>query len=508
MFDKIKRLGTDTAIYGISTILGRFLNFLLVPFYTNILPPGDYGVVAYVYSIIAFINVLYSYGMESAYFKYSSSLEIGSAKENFSTPFLSLLGTSVLFSIVISGLAPLIGGLLNLPLKFESVVLYSAAILALDALAIIPFASLRMERKAKTFATIKFLNIVINVGMNIVLLLVFRMGVMGVFVSGLVASGATLLMLLPTVFRHLTVKFHTSLWKALLMFGLPYIPSGLSAMAMQVIDRPILRALTDDATVGVYQANYRLGIFMMLVVSMYDYAWRPFFFATAKESDAKNVFARVLTYLLLFMATIGLVLTFFIDNIAMVSIFGRHIIGPSYWSGLNIVPVVLFGYVFLGVATNLSAGLYIQKKTQYLPIATFIGAVVNVVVNFLLIPVCGMTGAAWATFLAYLAQAAATYVLVQRVYPVRYEGARLIKIAGAAMLVLALYYLIPVARWSPSFLIHAGWKVGLVVIFLLMMYAMKFFEPREIVLLKRMVARGKAPGHSTPAPGLPPDGNV
>ena len=292
MLNTIKRLGTETAIYGISTILGRFLNFLLVPFYTNILPPGDYGIVAYVYSIIAFVNVVYSYGMESAYFKYSSTLEIGSRRENFSTPFLSLLGTSAAFSAAIVVLASPIAGALSLPVRFGPVVFYSAAILALDALAIIPFASLRMEHKAKTFATIKFLNIVINVGMNLVLLIVFRMGVIGVFISGLAASAVTVLMLLPVIFRHLTWSFHSSLWKALLRFGLPYIPSGLSAMAMQVIDRPILRALTDDATVGIYQANYRLGIFMMLVVSMYDYAWRPFFFATAKEPNAKQIFAR------------------------------------------------------------------------------------------------------------------------------------------------------------------------------------------------------------------------
>jgi O-antigen/teichoic acid export membrane protein len=487
MIQQLKRLGTDTAIYGVSTIIGRFLNFLLVPFYTNVLLPGDYGIVAYVYSIIAFINVIYSYGMESAYFKYSSTLEIGTPKQNFSTPFLSLFGTSIIFSFIIVILGSPIAGILNLPGQFESVILYAVLILAFDAIAIIPFAALRMEHKAKVFATIKFLNIVINVGMNLVLLLVFRMGVMGVFISGVVASVLTVVMLLPTVFRYLTTEFNMPLWKALMKFGLPYVPSGLAAMAIQVIDRPILRALTDDATVGIYQANYRLGIFMMLVVSMYDYAWRPFYFSMAKEANAKEIFARVLTYLVLFMSAIFLVLTFFIGDIAKLSIFGRHIIGPSYWSGLNIVPIVLLGYVFLGISTNLSAGIYIEKKTRYTPFVTGVGAVVNVAANFFLIPPFGMLGAAWATLIAYLIMALTMYFVVQRIYPVKYEFSRLLKIGGAVAMVIILYYFIPVNVLSGSTAIVFLWKIFLIVLFLLLMYVMKFFKGSEISVMRGLM---------------------
>ncbi|MBA4311499.1 MAG: hypothetical protein C0417_02605 [Chlorobiaceae bacterium] len=486
MFHQIKRLGTETAIYGISTILGRFLNFLLVPFYTNVLAPGDYGIVAYLYSLIAFVNVFYSYGMESAYFKYSSTLEIGTAKQNFSTPFISLFGTSVIFSIILVILASPIARMINVPIDYESILLYTVGILAFDAIAIIPFAALRMEHKAKLFATIKFLNIVVNVGMNLILLLVFKMGVIGVFISGLAASVLTVVMLLPTIFRYLTKEFNLPLWKALMNFGLPYIPSGLAAMAIQVIDRPILRALTDDATVGIYQANYRLGIFMMLIVSMYDYAWRPFYFSTAKETNAKEIFARVLTYLVLFMSAIFLVLTFFIGDIAKISILGRHVIGPSYWSGLNIVPIVLLGYVFLGISTNLSAGIFIEKKTKFSPLVTGVGAVVNVVANLLLIPPFGMLGAAWATFIAYFIMTVTMYIVVQRIYPVSYEFSRLFKVAGSAAVVIMLYYFIPVEALSGSATIVFLWKIFLIVLFLMLMYGMKFFRAGEISVIKRL----------------------
>jgi O-antigen/teichoic acid export membrane protein len=282
--------------------------------------------------------------------------------------------------------------------------------------------------------------------------------------------------LLPTIFRYLTKEFNLPLWKALMKFGLPYIPSGLAAMAIQVIDRPILRVLTDDATVGIYQANYRLGIFMMLIVSMYDYAWRPFYFSTAKEANAKEIFARVLTYLVLFMSAIFLVLTFFIGDIAKLSIFGRHIIGSSYWSGLNIVPVVLLGYLFLGISTNLSAGIFIEKKTKYSPLVTGVGAVVNVVANFLLIPPFGMLGAAWATFIAYFIMAVTMYFVVQRIYPVSYEFGRLWKLGCAVAAITILYYFIPIEVLSGSATIIFLWKLFLIVLFLMLMYVMKFFK--------------------------------
>src|SRR5260221_11746056 len=152
MLQQLKRLGGETVVYGTSTIIGRFLNFLLVPLYTNILLPGSYGVIAVVYSIIAFINVIYSYGMESAYFKYSSTLEIGSREDNFKTPFVSLFTSSALFSLVIIAFSAPLAGEMNVPPEYDFVVLYAAGILAFDALAIIPFAALRMERKCFKFA--------------------------------------------------------------------------------------------------------------------------------------------------------------------------------------------------------------------------------------------------------------------------------------------------------------------------------------------------------------------
>ncbi|HUN66572.1 MAG TPA: oligosaccharide flippase family protein [Bacteroidota bacterium] len=505
MLQHLKRLGTETATYGVSTIVGRFLNFLLVPFYTNVLLPGEYGVVTYVYSIIAFVNVLYAYGMESAFFKYASTREMGGEKQNFSTAFLSLALTSAVLTLVVCGAKEPIGAILRIPADALVIVYYSAGMLAFDTLSIIPFAILRMEHRARQFAAIKIVNIVINVVMNVVLLVYFRSGITGIFLSGFTASVVTFLILAPTIVRHLELHIRSGLLRALLRFGLPSIPAGLAAMAVQVIDRPILRSLTDDATVGIYQANYRLGIFMMLIVQMYDYAWRPFYFALAQTKDAKQVFARVLTYLVLFMSLVFLLLLLFLDEVVHLQIFGRHLIHPGYWSGLPIVPVVLGGYFFLGVYTNISAGIYIEKKTIYLPFITLFAAVINIVANYLLIPSFGMAGAAWATFWAYLGMAAAGYAVVRKIYPVSYEWGRIAKILLALAVVTGISYAGVGAVASPALRIFA--KIGLVALFAGSLAAMRFFRAGELSALTRLVRSGM-PGGSDASTGTDSPGPV
>jgi O-antigen/teichoic acid export membrane protein len=384
---------------------------------------------------------------------------------------------------------------MNIAADYGSAVTLIAWTMAFDALAIIPFASLRLERKAKTFAALKFANIIINVALNFVLLLKFKMGVEGIFISGLVASLSTFILLLPTISRHFTSGSAKGLLRALLKFGLPYIPAGLAAMAIQVIDRPIMRALTDDTTVGIYQANYKLGIFMMLVVSMFDFAWRPFYFSMSNDPDAKPVFARVLTYMMLVMAAFFLIISLFIRDIVTFEIFGRHFIAPDYWSGLGVVPVVLLGYVFLGASNNLSAGIFIEKKTYLIPFVTGIGAVVNIVANYLLIPRIGMMGGAWATFLAYFIMAGAMYAVAQRIYPIRYEYGRILKMAlVTAGIFFADYYF---GSMGGILL-----KFGLLVLFLALMYFMKFFNEAEIVLLTNMLRRKKAAAEIVPTTDL------
>ncbi len=439
MLDKIKSLSKQTLIYGTSTIVGRFLNFILVPFYTNVFLPSEYGVIALIFAYIAFLNIIYSLGFESGYFRFASSNEIGSQKQNFSHPFFTIM----LNSAMLSGLILLFSGNITsiVNIKDPTIITYTAFILFFDAIALVPFAYLRLKNKAKVFAAIKLVNICINVGLNLFLILVLEYGLVAVFISNLIASIVTLLILSPVIFRNISFSFNKELFSELRRFSLPYLPAGLAAIIVQVIDKPIMLYLTDIKTVGIYNANYKLGIFMMLVVSMFDYAWRPFFLNNAKEPGAKALFSKVLTLFVGASSLVFIILTFFIDNIVETPLpFKGHIIGQSYWSGLIIVPTVLFSYIFLGIYTNLMAGIYIEKKTKYLPLISGLGAVLNIIICFGLIPFMGIMGGAIATLLSYVAMAIYIYFIVQKFYPVDYELSRIFGVLIVDICAIAVFY--------------------------------------------------------------------
>jgi O-antigen/teichoic acid export membrane protein len=442
MIEKIFRLGKETAVYGLSTVVGRLLNFLIVPFYANVLLPAENGIISNIYAYIAFVTVLFTYGMEPAYMRFVSSLEVGNKKQNFSVPFFSLLATSVLFAILIHWNAAALCGWIGVDRSYFHLIQYSGWILCFDALSIIPFASLRMDQKAKKFASLKVMNISINLVLNLVLILGVGMHAEGVFLANLIASAVTLVIMMGVVFSNFTFQFPRGLYKDILKFGLPYIPAGLAGIAMQVIDRPIVKALTNDATLGIYQINYRLGIFMMLIVGMFDYAWRPFFLHHAKEPDAKKLFAKVFTYYVLGAMCIFLPVSFFIGDIVRMQVFGKQFFPPVYWPGVSIVPWVLLAYVFTGAYTVFVVGVYLEKKTKYLPLVTGAGALLNVIANFILIPKIGILGAALATLLSYIVMASGMYIASQKFYYVTYEWKRIVRLVSVSAVIFICWLLL------------------------------------------------------------------
>jgi len=424
----LKQLGKETAIYGISTILSRFLNFLLVPFFTNIFTQAEYGIITNVYAYIAFLNIIYLYGMDSAYLKFAASRESGSEKETFSTAFNSVFITSLLLSIVLIILNEPLSYLFGISKEQKEIVLFVSGILFFDSISNVIFARLRFHNKALKFAGLKTLNIIFNVSMNVYLIYFLKFRAEGVFIANFSASLLTFIFLFPDLLKVYSLSINKNLLNDLLKFGLPFVPAGIAAIITQVIDRPIMLALTDASTVGIYQANYKLGIFMMLYVSMFQYAWQPFYLKKSTQENAKELFAKVFTFFTLFGSLIFLVLSIFIDDIIKIKIFGFYLIGKDFWSGLHIVPVVLMGYLFNGFYFNFVAGLQIEKKTKYMPLVSSLGAVVNIVANFLLIPLMGMLGAAYATLLAYFSMAVYQYFLSQKFYKIDYEWDKVLKL--------------------------------------------------------------------------------
>ena len=441
MIEKLKELSKDTVIYGISTILGRFLGFLLVPFYTNVFPTNEYGIYTYLYTIIAFLNVVYIYGMDAAYMKFASLNEEKNKKNVFSTPFLFISFTSIVISVIILTFKSDINNFLNVPVEYGYLLYYILGILFLDTVALIPFAALRLERKAAKFATIKIINIIINLTLNILLILHYKMGIEAIFISNVIASAFSLIALTPDLIKKLSFALHFETLKRMIKFGIPYLPASMAAIMVQMIDVPILRELTDDSTVGVYRANYKLGIFMLLFVSMFQYAWQPFFLNNAKEKNAKEIFSKVLTLFVLIASLIWVTVSLFIDNLAAIEFFnGKSLIGKDYLGGIYIVPIILFAYIFHGMYVNFQAGIYIEEKTKYFPYVTGTGAIINVVSNFLLIPVWGMFGAAISTFVSYLVMATFLYLVSQKFYKINYEFGRIIPNLLLILFVTLIFY--------------------------------------------------------------------
>lgn len=493
MFDKVKQLSKETLLYGTSTILGRFLNFILVPFYSNIFPPDEYGIVANIYAYMAVLNIIFIYGLDAAYLKLGSLPELRDKKETFSTAFFSVFGSSLLFILFLflgkSGLINFLNssGDQSLQTAYSTYLNYTFFILALDALAVLPFIWLRLQNRVIVFSVIKIINIVINVSLNLILILHLDWGIEAIFVSNLAASVATLLILAPLIAKNLALRFSGMIYKRLLKFGIPFLPGGLAAMLISVIDKPIVERLAGLEELGIYQVNYKLGIFMMLFVSMFRYAWQPFFLQHAYDDDAKALFAKVFTVFTLVGSLLTVFISLFIEDIVRIKFFGAFtIIGSEYWGGLDIVPIILLGYLFNGFYVNFMAGLYIKEKSLPLPLIMAIAALANIGLNYLLIPHLGITGAALACLASYIIMAVGFFFVSQKVYPLPYEYRKIVAVFGALAVVAVVYY---------SYIIPQGAellpKIVLFVGFLLLIFIFRAVEKKEIVSLFRRFAKRK-----------------
>ncbi|MBI4428744.1 MAG: oligosaccharide flippase family protein [Ignavibacteriales bacterium] len=486
MFARILSLGKETAIYGLSTVLGRLLNFLLVPFYTNLLVPGEFGIIANVYAYIAFVVVVYGYGMEQAYMRFFSTAQSAEQREVFSAPFFSLVVSSVVFSSLIYVFAPAISLLIDVGKDQAGIIGYAAWIVFFDTVALIPFASFRMVHRAKTFAALKLSNIVLTLVLNVVFLVSFHMKVEGVFLANLVASVTTCVLSVWMVRPNITLRFSSARYAEILRFALPLMPAGLAGVALQVVDRPILKSLTDDATLGIYQANYRLGIFMMLVVGMFDYAWRPFFLNHANDPDAKPMFAKILTYFSAVLMSVFLFVSLFVEDLVRLQIGGRYLLHPDYWPGLAIIPWVLFAYVFTGMYTVFVPGVYLEKKTQYVPLNSGFGAILKVVLNFSLIPVLGLMGAAQATLWAYVAMAGGMFLVSQRFYRIDFEWVKILKVT---LLAVGLYAFSRALSLDAASLAGILAKIMIAAAYVASLFALGVIETSELQRLKTLFAR-------------------
>ena len=460
---KLRELLSDTLIYGISSVLARFIGYLLVPLHTDVFPTSEYGVVSLVYAGLAFLNVIFTFGMESAYLRYAKDRD--QAKNVFKTLQIGLGALSTVLVILLVFLSPALMPAMSLESTgSQNLYWMMLGILWFDTMVLVPFAELRLVRRQWLFAIFKTGNILVNVGLQFYLILGLNWGIEAVFFASLVASGLTAVVLWIATAPMLKGSWDTPVFRKALKFGLPFVPAGLGYAINETLDRFFLGNylsqstvaelyspdMTPDDVVGIYSACYKLSVFMLLLVQMFRMAWQPFFLRESDDPDAPELYRDVFRYFNVVAGICFLVVALFAQHIVQIKVpvLDVYLVGEQYWSGLSIVPVLLGAYWFQGWYMNFSAGIFIEEETKILPVITLIGAGITVIANLLLIPHYGMMGSAYATFLSYAAMAMLLYYKSVRIYPVNYQLLR----TFLMMLVAAgsLYALPWVIGWMGS----------------------------------------------------------
>ena len=430
----IRQLFSQTAVYGMGTVVPRLLNYIvLTPFFTRIFKLGEYGVVTELYAYFVFLMVILTYGMETGYFRYAEKNK--NPDEVYTTSLVSLFITSLSFIVAVLIFSGNIADILDYSDNPEYIVMIGL-IVGIDAFTAIPFARLRQKNKDVKFAFIKIISVVINITLNFFLLYFIPkfdlnekykiissiystdIGVGYVFVSNLVASLISLLLLLGEILK-VKIKFNKKLWKELIYYSIPLLVAGLAGTINEALDRIMIKHLITGELkpleqLGIYGANYKIAVLMQLFIQMFRFAAEPFYFARAKEKNAEKLFADVMKYFVVVCMIIFLMVNLYID------IF-KHFIGKDYYAGLYIVPVILYAIFLLGVFFNISIWYKLNNLTHYGAIITITGALITLGINWIFIPKYGYSASAWAHFVCYLTMVIISYFLGQKFYRISYD---------------------------------------------------------------------------------------
>jgi O-antigen/teichoic acid export membrane protein len=434
-----RKLIGDTAIYGVSSIAGRFLNWWLVPYYMVKFAPEEYGIVANLYAYVAFLLVILTYGMETGYFRFASrSTE---PQKVYSASQVMLLVSSLLFLLLAWAFRQPVATMIGYPGHPEYIWLL-ATVVAIDAFTSIPFAKLRLDNRPLKFAFIKIVNIGLNIGFNLFFLslcplilkhfpdsplrLIYspEIGVGYVFVANLLASLSTLLLLYREIFS-MRFSIDAALLKTILNYSFPILIIGIAGMINQNIDKILIPFLVPENQnpmfqVGIYGANYKLAVLMNMFIQAFRYAFEPFFFSRSSNTsiDDPKIYATIMKYFLIFGMLIFLGMTLYID------VF-RLIVPTEYQQGLKIVPLILMANLFFGIFFSLSIWFKIKDMTRYGAYIALIGAAVTLLLNIFLIPVMGYTGSAIAVLICFFVMMVITYFWGQKYYYIPYNLKRI-----------------------------------------------------------------------------------
>jgi O-antigen/teichoic acid export membrane protein len=456
----IKKLAGQTAIYGLPTILGRLLNYLLVPLQTYIFATDKYGIVGELYAWTSLIFVMLTFGMETTFFRFSQNIE--NREKTFSNVSIFLLFTSTLFILVSSVFSNQIASYLKFP-QYPEYIVYMAFIVGIDAFTSVHFARFRLIQRPIKFAFIKSLNIFVNIFLNIFFLVLCpyledihfapqlmsvifdrEIGIGYIFLANLAASGITLLFLLPDIIRF-EWKFDFPYFKKMLKYAFPLVIFGLATIVNDTMNRIFIKNFGPEESaqsmVGIFNACFKISIFMTIFIQAFKYAAEPFFFSKANDFDAKKAYSDIMNVIVIICSIMFLGIMLYIDII-------QYFVGPDYRVGLGIVPILLLANLFSAILYNLSIWYKLSDKTIYGAFISIFGATITITLNIVLIPKFGFMGAAWASFFCYFSMMVASYLLGQKFYRVNYDIKKIIFYILLAVLVYYVSTLFQIQNFS------------------------------------------------------------
>ena len=454
----LRKLIGQTAIYGLSSIVGRLLSYLLVPLYTYNLPTGEYGIVTELYSYVAITFAFLIYGMETTFFRFSETEE--HKVKVLSTSTISILISTFLFLIIALTFRSEIANILGYQDHIKYITWF-ILILGFDALSSIPFAYLRQQNKALRFASYKLINIFIAISLNLFFILycpyIINQGdtnalygfvhsffdpqnlVQYIFISNLIASAITFMLFLPT-YKYIKIGFDVHIWKKMIPYTIPILIVNIAGLIPISIDKILLPILYNGSAekgmsqLGIYGANAKIAVIMLLFIQTFRYAADPFFFSEAKNKNAKQTYARVMHWFVILGSFIFLGTMMFMDIIS-------HFIGIDYREGVYVVPILLMANLMLGIYYNLSFWYKLNNKTIYGAWFSSIGAILAIVFNIILVPIYGINGSAWSVFIAYTLPVFLSFYFGSKHYPIPYQLSSLIfyPIFVAAVFLISSY---------------------------------------------------------------------
>ena len=483
ILNQVKNLTKHSAVYTIATFTQRLQGLVLLPILTDpsyLATKSEFGDYTLVYTFIAFMNVIFLYGVDAAFLRYYFLGE-HPRRTIYRSAVQIISITGIFLSVLIFILADPLAILIFTERGYEFFVRMAAAILFFDTLCNMPYLVLRAEERSNVYTIIRIGRFILELILNLLFVVVFKFGVKGILYANLVAAIINLIILFPFQKKYLHGDYSWNAVKGLLRFGLPMVPNGLAYLIIEISDRYLMPRLINKEVLGEYTANYKLSTILLFLVIAFRTAWQPFFLKVARQSDAKAIYSRVMTYYIFIAAFVVLGVTMTIEYIVKIPIApGMTLLGESYWGGLKIIPIILFSYLMYGVYVNLTVGIYIENKSEWMIIFSGLAAIINVSSNFYLMPAYGMMGAACATLLAYFVMMVSIYIANQKLYKIRYEYARLFWIIAYIVMALVLYYSVDL-----NIIIRIVLILGLPIL----LFLLGFFKEDEKEYLRKLLSR-------------------